>query len=204
MLGSGVSVRLASARVVYTVHWSTESCDMARSTHVGGRSYYANLLLTHPGWGHLYSACGRSMDVHLRHQAAQLRTWDVSILWTIRRPRSDRNVHLPPRRRGRHQCMRTFPLAPSQAWKSPPFGSLSTVHTPLADKYVASSAWKSLPLSDETVGGLPTVQRPPQQMSMATSGWKRPHIELHERRPSQGHGALSTGQSSIAWKMPDF
>ena len=96
------------------------------------------------------------------------------------------------------------PRAPSQAWKSPPFGSLSTVHTPLADKYVASSAWKSLPLSDETVGGLPTVQRPPQQMSMATSGWKRPHIELHERRPSQGHGALSTGQSSIAWKMPDF
>ena len=98
MLGSGVSVRLASARVVYTVHWSTESCDMARSTHVGGRSYYANLLLTHPGWGNLYSACGRSMDVHLRHQAAQLRTWDGSILWTIRRPRNDRSVHLPPRR----------------------------------------------------------------------------------------------------------
>ena len=106
---SGVSVRLASARVVYTVHWSTESCDMARSTHVGGRSYYANLLLTHPGWGNLYSACGRSMDVHLRHQAAQLRTWDVSILWTIRRPRNDRSVHLPPRRHGRHQCMRTPP-----------------------------------------------------------------------------------------------
>ena len=86
MPGSGISARLASARVVCAAHWSTGSYDMARSTHLGGRSYYENMLLTRPGWGSLYSACGRSMDLHPRHQAAQ----DGSTPWLIRRPRSDR------------------------------------------------------------------------------------------------------------------
>ena len=97
--------------------------------------------------------------------------------------------------------------APSQAWKLLPLReigcSLSTVHTLRAD---ASSAWKSLPLGDETVGTLPTEHRLPETMSMATSGWKRPHIKTstRESRPSQGDSALSTGQSSTAWKTLDI
>ena len=212
MPGSGISVRLASARVVCTAHWSTGSYDMARSTHLGGRSYYDNLQLTHPRWGSLYSACGRSMDLHLRHQAAQRRTWDGSSPWLIRHlspvlsPRSDQKVQVPPHQPGSPPVHEDTPCAPSQAWKLLPLRetvrSLSTVHTLRAD---ASSAWKSLLLGDETVGALPTEHRLPETMSMATSRWKRPHIETstHESRPSQGDSSLSTGQSSTAWETPD-
>ena len=92
------------------------------------------------------------------------------------------------------------PVAPSQDWKLLP---LSTVHTLCA---VASSAWKSLPLVDETVTVPQTEHRLPKTMSMATSSWKRPDVETsaRESRPSQGDCALSTGQGSIGWKTPDF
>ena len=70
------------------------------------------------------------------------------------------------------------PTAPSQAWKLLPLtetvGSQSTVHTFHAD---AHSAWKSLPLADEIVDVLPTEQRLPQTMSMASSTWKTPDMD---------------------------
>ena len=99
------------------------------------------------------------------------------------------------------------PGAPSQDWKRLPLmetvATLSTVHTLRAD---ASSAWKSVPLVDEIVRVLPTEHRLRETMSMATSPWKRPHIETsaHESRPSEGDCALSSGQSSIGWKTPDI
>ena len=92
------------------------------------------------------------------------------------------------------------PVAPSQDWKLLP---LSTVHTLCAD---ASSAWKSLPLVDETVTVPQTEHRLPETVSMATSSRKRPGVETsaRESRPSQGDCALSTGQGSIGWKTPDI
>ena len=107
----------------------------------------------------------------------------------------------------RHEEEDTPGAPPSQDWKRLPLmetvATLSTVHTPRAD---ASSAWKSLPHVDEAVMVPQTEHRLPKTMSMATSSWKRPDVETstRESRPSQGDCALSTGQGSIGWKIPDL